>query len=117
MVDISASIPPLAGLPVAVPAAGRKADIPENTLENTLENTPVENPRLRAEAERFEAAFLAEMLRHSGLGRMPESFNGGAGEAAFAGSLVQEYANRIAATGTLGIAEQIYNTLIERSMK
>ena len=117
MVDISASIPPLAGLPVAAPAAGRKADIPENTLKNTLENTPVENPRLRAEAERFEAAFLAEMLRHSGLGRMPESFNGGAGEKAFAGSLVQEYANRIAATGTLGIAEQIYRTLLDRSMK
>ncbi len=109
MVDISASIRPLAGLPVAAPAAGRKADNPENN--------PAENPRLRAEAERFEAAFLAEMLRHSGLGRMPESFNGGAGEAAFAGSLVQEYANRIAATGTLGIAEQIYNNLVERSMK
>ena len=109
MVDITASIPPLAGLPVAAPAEGREADIPENIL--------AENPRLRAEAERFEAAFLAEMLRHSGLGRMPDSFNGGAGEAAFAGSLVQEYANRIAATGTLGIAEQIYNTLVERSMK
>ena len=105
MVDISASIQPLAGLPDAAPAT----DIPENIA--------AENPRLRAEAERFEAAFLAEMLRHSGLGRMPESFDGGAGEAAFAGSLVQEYANRIAATGTLGIAEQIYNNLVERSMK
>ncbi len=101
MVNISASIQPLAGLSEAAPAA----------------DIPAENPRLRAEAERFEAAFLAEMLRHSGLGRMPESFNGGAGEAAFAGSLVQEYANRIAATGTLGIAEQIYQTLVERSMK
>ena len=105
MVDISAPIPPLAGLPVAAPAA------------NIPEYIAVENPRLRAEAERFEAAFLAEMLRHSGLGRMPESFNGGAGEAAFAGSLVQEYANRIAATGTLGIAEQIYNELVERGFK
>ncbi len=105
MVDISASIPPLAGLAATTPAAGIPA------------NAPVENPRLRAEAERFEAAFLAEMLRHSGLGRMPESLNGGAGEQAFAGSLVQEYANLIAATGTLGIAEQIYHTLVERSMK
>ena len=113
MVDNSASIQPFAGLPVAVPAAGRKSDIPENIPGNI----PAENPHLRAEAERFEAAFLAEMLRHSGLGRMPESFNGGAGEAAFAGSLVQEYASRIAATGTLGIAEQIYNTLVERGMK
>ena len=113
MVEISASIPLVAGARVAAPVAGRKADIPDNILDNT----PAENPRLRAEAERFEAAFLAEMLRHSGLGRVPESFNGGAGEKAFAGSLVQEYANRIAATGTLGIAEQIYRTLLDRSMK
>jgi Rod binding domain-containing protein len=105
MVDISASIPPLAGLAATAPTVDIAA------------NTPAENPRLRAEAERFEAAFLAEMLRHSGLGRVPESFNGGAGEKAFAGSLVQEYANRIAATGSLGIAEQIYRTLVERSLK
>ena len=111
MVDITASIPPLAGLSASSaassPATTPAADPPENVAP--------ENPRLRAEAERFEAAFLAEMLRHSGLGRMPESFNGGAGEASFAGTLVQEYANRIAATGSLGIAEQIYRTLLERS--
>ncbi len=111
MVDISASHPLLAGLAVTAPGVA----IPGGNPPVKAANNPVENPRLRAEAERFEAAFLAEMLRHSGLGRMPESFNGGAGEAAFAGSLVQEYANRIAATGTLGIAEQIYTTLLARS--
>ncbi|MFQ5567803.1 MAG: rod-binding protein [Paracoccaceae bacterium] len=99
MVDITASLQPLAGLSVAVPAGEITA------------GGPVENVRLRAEAERFEAAFLAEMLRHSGLGRMPETFNGGPGEAAFAGTLVQEYATRIAATGRLGIAERIYDSL------
>ena len=109
MADISTSIQPLTRLPVAAPAVG----IPENMSVRGL----AENTRLRALAERFEAAFLAEMLRHTGLGRMPESFNGGAGEAAFVGSLVQEYANRIAATGSLGIAEQVYNMLIERSIK
>ena len=109
MESIPTSIQPFAGLPMAVPAPPRNTDSPTGVR--------VENPRLRAEAERFEAAFLAEMLRHTGLGRMPESFNGGAGEAAFAGTLVQEYANRIAASGTLGIADQIYNTLIERGMK
>lgn len=121
MAEIFASIQPLAGLPVTAPvtapAAVRKPGNPETMRETMREKNPVENPRLRAEAERFEAAFLAEMLRHSGLGRMPDSFNGGAGEAAFAGSLVQEYANRIAATGTLGIADKIYDTLVERSMK
>jgi len=109
MVDFSATIPPFAGFPVPAPAA----DIPPDQAGILR----AESPRLRAEAERFEAAFLAEMLRHAGLGRVPQSFNGGAGEAAFAGSLVQEYANRIAATGTLGIAEQIYRSLVERGLK
>jgi len=69
---------------------------------------------LRKAARDFEAAFLAEMLRHSGLGRMPDSFNGGAGESAFAGTLVEAYAKRIAADGGLGLAEQIYRSLAAR---
>jgi Rod binding domain-containing protein len=122
MVDIPTTIqhpaiqpPGLPGLVAPQPGPASRGQ-PDNPVEHTRENTR-ENTRLRAEAERFEAAFLAEMLRHSGLGQMPESFNGGPGEAAFAGSLVQEYANRIAATGTLGIADRIYQTLVERSLK
>ena len=69
---------------------------------------------LRQAAREFEAAFLAEMLRHSGLGRMPESFNGGPGEAAFSGTLVEAYASRIAASGGLGLAEHIYRSLAQR---
>lgn len=69
---------------------------------------------LRQAAQAFEAAFLAEMLRHTGLGRMPESFNGGAGEAAFAGTMVEAYAREIAASGGVGLAEQIYRSLAAR---
>jgi Rod binding domain-containing protein len=105
MANISALTQPLAGLPAAAIMPGRQP------------RAAMEDDGLRGVAERFEAAFLAEMLRHSGLGRMPDSFNGGAGEAAFSGTLVQEYANRIAATGSLGIAERIYRTLSERGMK
>lgn len=77
---------------------------------------PREDP-LRRAAEAFEAAFLAEMLRHTGLGRMPESFNGGAGEAAFSGTLVQEYAKQIAAQGGVGLADQIHRSLAARARK
>lgn len=123
MVDMSLPVQPLAGLPMVVPPVNtpqsdstvlsgpRSATGPGGAREIT----PQEDARFRAESTRFEAAFLAEMLRYTGLGRMPESFNGGAGEAAFAGSLVQEYANLIAATGTLGISDQIYESLLERS--
>ena len=70
---------------------------------------------LRGQATRFEAAFLAEMLRHAGLAKMPESFHGGPGEAAFTGTLVQEYANLIAASGRTGIADQVLVALRERA--
>lgn len=62
---------------------------------------------LRRAVRQFEAVFLAEMLRHAGFGQMPGTFNGGAGEAGFAGTLIQEYANRIAEAGGLGIADRI----------
>jgi peptidoglycan hydrolase FlgJ len=123
MVDMPLPVQPLAGLPLVVPPVSPSpGDImvlsgPRSATgpEIPRQITPQEDARLRAESTRFEAAFLAEMLRYTGLGRMPESFNGGAGEAAFSGSLVQEYANLIAATGTLGISDQIYKSLLERS--
>lgn len=70
---------------------------------------------MRALAKKFEASFLAEMLKHAGLGEMPEQFNGGAGEAAYSGFLVQEYADKIAETGRIGIADNVYAALKARS--
>lgn len=58
--------------------------------------------------------FLAEMLKHTGLGRPPESFGGGAGEAQFAPLLVREHAATLAKRGGIGLAEQVYRALVER---
>jgi len=66
---------------------------------------------LRNAAQAFEAAFLAEMLRHAGVGQAPDSFNGGAGEAAFSGTLIEAYADRIA---EVGLAERIFRSLAAR---
>ncbi len=66
-------------------------------------------------AEEFEAVFLGEMLKHTGLGQMPEHFNGGVGERGFSGMLVQEYAAEIARGGSIGLAEHIYRTLLDRA--
>ncbi len=73
--------------------------------------------RLRRVARDFEAAFLAEMLRDAGVARMPKGLNGGAGEAAFSGSLVAEYAKVIAAAGGIGLADTIYRSLAGRSAR
>lgn len=72
---------------------------------------------LRTSAEALEASFLAEMLKHTGVGKMPESFNGGPGEAAFSDFLVHEYAGTIASTRSIGLADHIYRALSERALK
>lgn len=72
---------------------------------------------MRAAATRFEAAFLAEMLRHAGLAKARSAFGGGAGEQAFAGSLVQEYAALIADGGGVGLADSIYHALQARESR
>jgi flagellar protein FlgJ len=66
---------------------------------------------MRAAARAFEAAFLARMLDHAGLGRVPSALGGGPGEGQFASFLVQAQAERLAAAGGIGLAEAIYATL------
>ncbi|GMG83635.1 hypothetical protein LNKW23_28480 [Paralimibaculum aggregatum] len=65
------------------------------------------DPALRQAARRFEAVFLAEMLKHAGLAKPPEQFGGGAGETQFAPFLVREYAEALAARGGIGLADRI----------
>jgi Rod binding domain-containing protein len=72
---------------------------------------PAAERAARKAAEAFEAAFLAEMLRHSGLNAMPEGFGGGAGEDAFASLLTDEYARLMTRRGGIGIAEQVFELL------
>lgn len=68
----------------------------------------------RAAAKAFEATFIAEMLKGTGLGAQPESFGGGAGEEAFGSFLTQEYARLISERGGFGLAEQIFETLKQK---
>lgn len=69
---------------------------------------------LREVAQGFEASFLAEMLKAAGLAKPRASFGGGAGEEAFASLLAGQYAERLAARGGIGIAEQVFRALIRR---
>jgi len=76
-------------------------------------HTP-ENAVLRELSNKFETAFLSEMLRHSGLGQTPEGFNGGAGEARFSGFLIESYADKLTQSGQIGLADRIYRDLVAR---
>lgn len=78
-----------------------------------IQEVPTNAP-LRDLAQQFEAAFMSEMLRHSGLGKMPDGFNGGPGEARFSGFLVEAYADQLSASGQIGLADRIYRDLVAR---
>jgi peptidoglycan hydrolase FlgJ len=85
-------------------------EIPATT---TPAAAPDRRDLLMSKAEELEASFLAEMLAHSGLGERSGDFGGGQGEAQFASFLRQEQARLIVESGGLGLAELIFNSMVE----
>ncbi len=66
---------------------------------------------LREKARALEAAFLAEMLGHAGLGATEGGFGGGIGEQQFSSFLRQEQARLMVDKGGIGLAEQIFRAM------
>jgi Rod binding domain-containing protein len=64
-------------------------------------------------SEKLEAAFLTEMLKSAGLAESRSSFGGGSGEDHFSSFLVRAQAEQIAKTGGIGLAESLFNALLE----
>ncbi|MBA3324362.1 MAG: rod-binding protein [Rhodobacteraceae bacterium] len=95
-------------------------DLPPITPKPTAPQAERTAPAVAAEraaretAQAFEAAFLAEMLKHSGVNRTPETDGGGAGEDAFASFLTGEYASLVAERGGVGLAEQIFKAIYQK---
>lgn len=61
----------------------------------------------------LEATFLAEMLKHAGMGEAQDSFGGGIGEAQFASFLQQEQATALAEASGIGFAESLFHALVK----
>jgi Rod binding domain-containing protein len=70
--------------------------------------------RLRTVAQDLEASFLAEMLKHSGLGAGGSGLAGGPGEDQFASMLRAEHARALAEGGGIGLAEALFEALVQR---
>lgn len=68
---------------------------------------------LRHLARDLEAAFVAEMLGHAGLGAARESFGGGIGEEQFVSVLRQHQASAMVRAGGIGLAESLFHALTE----
>ncbi len=75
---------------------------------------PARRAAMREAAVEFEAVFIAQMLEHSGVGRAPEAFGGGAGEDAFRSHLLGEQGRIMARSGGIGLAQEIYEALLKR---
>jgi len=83
--------------------------------EGTAGESAEQTRSAHAAAKAFEATFLAEMLKYSGINAMPSGFGGGAGEEAFSSFLTEEYARLLAERGGIGIAEQVFDLLEQRT--
>ena len=55
------------------------------------------------------------MLKYTGLNATSDTFGGGAGEEAFASLLTDEYARLLAERGGIGLAEQVFELLKQRT--
>lgn len=89
----------------------------EPTPITTTQMFPVQrdakDANLRKVAVELETVFLAEMLKSTGLGRSPDSMNGGVGEDQFSSFLVQAQAEKISQNGGIGLAETLFHALKE----
>lgn len=70
--------------------------------------------QLQRVAVEFEATFLSEMLKNTGLTGIEGGFSGGVGEEAFSGMLTQKYAAAMADAGGIGLAEWVYKSLVQK---
>lgn len=82
-------------------------------IGNTTAKSPNHDKAVRKAAHDLEAAFLAEMLKSAGLGKSRDSYGGGTGEDQFSSFLIREQANQMSRAGGIGLAENLYKSLME----
>ena len=84
------------------------------TLNRPASNDPNYDAKAREQANEFEASFLAALLRpvFEGLAKDNE-FGGGFAEETWSGLLTDEYAKGIQSSANLGIADHVYDQLIQ----
>lgn len=70
---------------------------------------------LKEASIQLETSFLTEMLKSAGVGKTPEGFGGGAGEDQFGSFLLQAQAEQMARAGALGLAQVVFESLMERT--
>ncbi len=90
-----------------------KIDPLVTTPARAPESQPSRSEAAMQQAREFEAVFIAQMLKHSGFEKALTGNSGFGGES-YASMLLEQYAEKITERGGFGLAENIYNQLIER---
>ena len=80
-----------------------------------LPTPPTDDAQLRAAAQRLEATFLSEMLKHAGFDAARDAFGGGAGEESFSSFLRDAQAENMVEAGGIGLAESLFNAMKARA--
>ena len=100
---------------IALPSPGLR---PIDLLANSREHgklTSTKQTKARAAAQDFEAVFLNSMFsRCSQASSGDGPFGGGGAVGVWRSMLTDEYAKSFAKAGGIGIADQVYRTLIAR---
>jgi Rod binding domain-containing protein len=107
-----------------IKTAGQFMQIDTDTAARVASTLRAERPATQTDAGRapehealwhvaqdLEATFIAEMLKHSGLGPTSGPFSGGPGEEHFNSFLTQEHARLFTERGGIGLAESIFRAL------
>lgn len=76
--------------------------------------SPARSAQLMKKAKELETTFLSEMLSYTGLDEQKGDFSGGIGEDQFSSFLREAQAKAMVDHGGIGLAENIFNALVER---
>ena len=78
-------------------------------------DTRMPDASARQAAQALEASFLAEMLKNTGLGDAAAGQQGGIGAAQFASFQRNALADSMVRSGGIGLAEAVYDAIVERT--
>ena len=100
--------------------AAQKAGAHKTVGQNPAAQTPdraARDAQLRKQAREFEAVFVSQMLKHAGLTEALSGSESKFGGEAFSNMLTEQYANELIEDGGFGLAEEIYQQLLEKDQR
>lgn len=97
----------------AKPVGARDLSKAQDAPVSKEAGAPDVDPKAWGAAQKFEAAFISQMLNHSGLA---EALTGSGGEAvsSFSQFYLENLAQKITEDGGFGLAEKIYNNIKQK---